>query len=156
MRQRKWLFEIEKFWILKSNCTILMKILIHNIYITYQNCLQIWSWILPIRFRYIQFVGLVEKANTSIFRWKSRHVDFRWKSRHVDFSLEKPTRRFFGQKADKSILVEEGHSSGPSLNYYYLSWDPLTLANQMARSLFYLYVLSDIVSSIIHLSYCFF
>ena len=30
------------------------------------------------------FVGLVEKADTSIFRWKSRHVDF---------SLEKPTRR---------------------------------------------------------------
>ena len=36
MRQRKWLCEIEKFWISKSNCTILMKIHIHNIYITYK------------------------------------------------------------------------------------------------------------------------
>ena len=38
------------------------------------------------------FVG---KADTLIYRWKSRHVDF---------SLEKPTRRFFVGKADTSIF----------------------------------------------------
>ena len=40
-------------------------------------------------------VALVEKADTPIFRWKSRHVDF---------SLEKPTRRFSIEKADTSIF----------------------------------------------------
>ena len=55
------------------------------------------------------FVG---KADTSVFRWKSRHVDFCFKKR---------TRRFFVEKADTSILVEIGHNSGTSLNYYYLS-----------------------------------
>ena len=67
------------------------------------------------------FVGLMEKADTWIFRWKSRHVDF---------SLEKPTRRFSVEKADTSnlaetadtsIIVEKGHTSDVSLNYYYLS-----------------------------------
>ena len=56
------------------------------------------------------------------------------------------------EKADTSILVKKGHSSGPSLNYYYLSWDPLTLENHLAHSVLYLYVFSDIVSPIIHLS----
>ena len=46
-------------------------------------------------------VGLVEKADTPIFRWRS------W---HVDFSLEKPTRRFSVQKADTSIFGwKSGH-----------------------------------------------
>ena len=42
-----------------------------------------------------QIVGLVEKADMSIFPSKSRHVDV---------SLEKPTRRFLLQKADTSIF----------------------------------------------------
>ena len=74
------------------------------------------------------------------------------KSRHVDFSLGKPIRWFLVQKADTSILVEKGHSSGSSLNYYYLSWDSLTLATHLARPVFYLYVFSNIVSSIIRLT----
>ena len=61
---------------------------------------------LPIRFRYIQFVGLVEETDTSIFRWKSRHVDF---------SLEKPTRWFFVEKADTSIF-------GPKSGHIDFSW----------------------------------
>ena len=93
------------------------------------------------------------KADTPIFRWKipTRRF-FAGKSRHVDFPLRKPTRRFLVEKADTSILVEKGHTSGLSLNYYYLSWDPLTLDNHLARSALYLYVFSDIISSIIHLS----
>ena len=74
------------------------------------------------------------------------------KSRHVDFPLEKPTRRFSVGKADTSILVEKGHSSGPNLNYYDLSWDPLTLENHLSCSVLYLYVFSHVVSSMIHLS----
>ena len=43
----------------------------------------------------------MEKADTPIFRWKSRHVDF---------SLEKPTRRFSVEKADTSIFGwKSGH-----------------------------------------------
>ena len=91
----------------------------------------------------LHFVGLVEKADTLIFCSKSLHVDF---------SLEKPTHRFFVGEADTSILVEKGHSSGPSLNCYYLISVPLTLENHLAHSVLYLYVFSDIVSSIIHLS----
>ena len=52
------------------------------------------------------FVGLVEKSDTSVFRWKSRHVDF---------SLEKPTRRFFVGKADTSIF-------GPKSRHVDFSW----------------------------------
>ena len=33
MQQRKWRFKIGKIWILKSNCTITIKIYVHNIYI---------------------------------------------------------------------------------------------------------------------------
>ena len=36
MRQRTWLFKIGKIWISKSNRTILIKIHVHNIYITYK------------------------------------------------------------------------------------------------------------------------
>ena len=36
MQQRKWLFKIEKIWISKSNWTIMIKIHVHNIYITYK------------------------------------------------------------------------------------------------------------------------
>ena len=73
----------------------------------------------------------MEKADTSIFRWKSRHIDFslekltRWffvrkadtlifgsKSGHVDFSLKKWTRRaciFFSIKKDQfdKCIIEE-------------------------------------------------
>ena len=82
----------------------------------------------------------LEKPTCRFFAGKADTSIFHWKSRHVDFSLK---------KADTSILVEKGHTSGLNLNYYYLSWDPLTLDN---RSVLYLYVFSDIVSSIIHLS----
>ena len=44
------------------------------------------------------------------------------------------------EKADTSILVEKGHTSGLSLNYYYLSWDPLTLDNHLARSVYFIYM----------------
>ena len=67
----------------------------------------------------------MEKADTSIFRWKSRHVDFLlekltrrffvWKSRHVRFSLEKPTRRFLLQKADTLIFRWKSGHVGPEL-----------------------------------------
>ena len=46
----------------------------------------------------------MEKADTSIFRWKSRHVRF---------SLEKPTRRFLLQKADTSIFRWKSGHVGP-------------------------------------------
>ena len=87
----------------------------------------------------------VGKADTSVFRSKSRHVDFCFK---------KWTSRFLVEKADTSILVEKWHSSDPSLNYYYSSWDPLTLYNHISYGSFctFLYVFSDIVSSIIYLS----
>ena len=49
----------------------------------------------PLVSKNYQHVGLVEKSDTSIFRWKSRHVDF---------SLEKATRRFFVGKADTSVF----------------------------------------------------
>ena len=62
------------------------------------------------------------------------------KSRYVDFPLEKQTRWFFVGKADPSIfrwrsrhvvwkkrthkiLVDKGHSSDQSLNYFYFSWN---------------------------------
>ena len=52
-------------------------------------------------FIYKNIVRLVEKADTSIFRWKTRHVDF---------SLENPTRRFFVRKADTLIFgPKSGH-----------------------------------------------
>ena len=54
-----------------------------------------------IDYLHLHLVGLVEKADTSIFRWKSRHDDF---------SLEKLTRRLFAGKADTSILASKsGH-----------------------------------------------
>ena len=48
----------------------------------------------------------MEKADTSIFRWKSRHVDF---------SLEKPTRRFSVEKADTSIFCWKSGHVGPEI-----------------------------------------
>ena len=44
------------------------------------------------------------KADTSIFRWKSRHVDFSLEKPIRRFSVEKPTRRFLVEKADTSGL----------------------------------------------------